>query len=89
MLTSVAQPQESVKAAMSEPNSRWRVNREGMEQCCYYDLLSEMHRRKGLNEPLMVNGDILKCSTCNSEMVCDPSLNDQRLRWRWKGDGNG
>lgn len=74
---------------MSEPNSTWRVNRDGMNPCCYLELKCELYRRKGENEPLMVENDILKCSTCNSEMICDPSLNDQRLRWRWKGEGNG
>lgn len=72
---------------MSEPNSiwEWRVNRKDMPQCCYTSLLSEAYRRHDAKEELMKNGDILKCSTCNSEMICDPSLNDQRLRWRWNG----
>lgn len=70
---------------MSEPSSQWRVNRDGMDPCCYLELKYEMYRRKGVQEELMREGDVLKCSTCNSEMICDPG-HDGRLRWRWKGE---
>lgn len=67
----------------------YRRNEEGMNPCCKTTLMLEMYRRRDEGEEIHVENDVIKCSTCNSEMICDPSLNDQRLRWRWKGDGNG
>lgn len=33
-----------------------------------------------INHPLVVRNDDIEAA------LCDPSLNDQRLRWRWKGE---
>jgi len=70
---------------MSQSNTQWRVNREGMENCCYAALQVEMYRRKEANEELMINGHTLRCPNCNSEMICDPGTGG-RLRWRWNGN---
>jgi hypothetical protein len=69
----------------SKPNSTWRVNYQGMEKCCVMALEYEMYRRGDQKEPLMREGDTIKCLNCNSEMICDPSLKDGWLRWRWNG----
>lgn len=66
-----------------DPNVTWRVNQSEMEMCCYETLKLEMYRRGDAKEPLMRDGDTIKCSTCNSETICDNSLRDGQLRWRW------
>jgi hypothetical protein len=73
---------------MSEPNFQWRVNKKDMPQCCYEALVMEGYRRREASEPLLQNGDVFKCPTCGGEMICDPSLRDGRLRWRWNGKRN-
>lgn len=82
-----ADPNDRRHFSMSKPNSQWRVNQQGMERCCIKTLEYEMYRRGDQKEPLMVEGQTLRCSNCNSELICDPSLRDGRLRWRWKANG--
>jgi len=69
---------------MSTPNTKWRVNKLGMEKCCYAALVNEMYRRTHDKEELMPEGDKVKCGICGSEMICDLGTGD-RLRWRWNG----
>lgn len=72
--------------SMAKPNSTWRVNRKDMPQCCYEGLLIEMYRRGNEGEERMREGDTFTCPACKGEMICDPSLRDSRLRWRWNGN---
>jgi len=69
---------------MSDPNTQWRVNRSGMENCCYRALQVEMYRRKNQSEELMVMGHTIRCPNCNAELICDNGVSG-RLRWRWNG----
>lgn len=70
---------------MAVANITWR--HKGVEGCCYRSLRDEMYRRRqthfgGLREELMIENQIFKCQMCGSEMICDKSKNDGRLRWR-------
>lgn len=70
---------------MPDPNSTWRVNSEGMERCCRMAVEYEMYRRKKVGEELMIEGDTLKCETCNAQMICSSDGPSKKLRWRWNG----
>lgn len=69
---------------MPEANTTWRVNRESMKWCCVMALEYEMYRRCKNKQALMSAGDTIRCEKCDTEMICDPSQNDGRLRWRVK-----
>jgi hypothetical protein len=71
---------------VAKPNSKWRIHEYGMEKCCIRTLEIAMYDREDKGQELMIEGDTIKCLNCNSEMICDPSLRDGRLRWRWNGN---
>lgn len=71
---------DGIEIHMPSPNSTWLINDKGMDLCCYQSLQYEGYRRKDAKEELMVQGQVLKCSTCGSEMVCETGISG-RLRW--------
>jgi hypothetical protein len=73
---------------MSQPNTTYRYRPEGLEQCCLTTLSLEMYRREDAGEEKYVEGQVIKCINCNSEMICDESLKDGRLRWRRNAKNN-
>lgn len=74
---------DGIEIHMPSPNSTWLINDEGMKRCCYFALRREGYRRADAQEVLMAQGQILKCSTCGSEMICETG-NSGRLRWGMK-----
>ena len=68
-----------------EANSQWLINGSDMKRCCYQSLQYEGYRRKDNHEQLMVKGQILICSTCNAEMICELG-ESKRLRWGMQKD---
>jgi hypothetical protein len=72
---------------MSQLNIPYRVNEQGMEQCCKNTLMLELYRREDAKELIHEEGATIKCLNCGSEMICDLSQRDGRLRWRWNANG--
>lgn len=66
-------------------NETYIVNHGGLMRCCLTTLDDEMVRRQQAGEPLMRDGDTLKCVYCHDEygMICDTQTPDQKLRWHW------
>lgn len=57
----------------------YKFKHGGLMRCCLASLDDEMLRRQQASEPLMNEGDTLKCKYCNDEygMVCKDGY------WQW------
>lgn len=66
---------------MSERQT-YNVNQGGLMRCCLATLGSEILRRLNVNEPLMRDGDTLRCAHHDGcGMICD--TRNGKLQWRW------
>ena len=62
----------------------YKVRQSGLMRCCLLTLDDEMTDRLARQQPLMIEGETLRCRWCKDDygMVCKTS-EDGVIHWQW------